>query len=367
MKLWLRIWIAVLAVYIHSAAPLLADGKMYAREKVPTTIPYQRALILFDQGRETLVLQSQYRIPGETTGSDHPLGWVVPVPAPPEFATMPAQYADWLFHDLDMLAAPDVTLWRNHAIIGLFVGSIVISLGSVFLSFLPRAAGKRSILRRVSLASVIIAFATFLAAPLVIRQSKGPGGVEVIQSGKAGIYDVSVLKSETPGALIAWFNRNGFQFSSEDSESIRSHLERNWCFVVTRINPGLATSHSSGGSGKLIDPLILHFPTPHPVYPTALTATGGTPTEILIYLMANDPMTTDSALVTKFRGAVENPQNLLTRFVALDPVDFVERIPFELKYLHKFKATLTPAQMETDIGFRADPAARPFREHIKHW
>jgi hypothetical protein len=358
----MRIWIAVLAAYIHSAAPLLADGKMYAREKVSTTIPYQRALILFDQGQQTLVLQSHYRIPGGTTGSDHPLGWVVPVPAPPDFATMPAQYADWLFHDLDMLAAPDVTLWRNHAIIGLFVGSIVIALGSQFLWFLARAAGKRSTLRRVSLASVIVAFATFLSAPMVIRQSKGPGGVEVIKSGKAGIYDVSVLKSETPGELIAWFNRNGFNFSPEDSESIRSHLKRNWCFVVARINPGLATR-----GGKLIDPLILHFPTPHPVYPTALTATSGSPTEILIYLMANDPMTTDSALVTKFRGAVQNPQVLLTRFLALDPVDFVERMPLELKHLHKFKATLTPAQMETDIGFRADPAACPYREHIKHW
>jgi hypothetical protein len=89
------------------AMPAIGDGKMFWREKVPPTIPYQRALILFKDGTETLVLQSKYEIPKKETKAS--LGWVVPAPAVPEVATMRADAAQHMFLTLNLMSRPRVT------------------------------------------------------------------------------------------------------------------------------------------------------------------------------------------------------------------------------------------------------------------
>ena len=37
------------------------DGKFYYVEKIPVDVPYQRALLIFEDGKETLILQSKYK------------------------------------------------------------------------------------------------------------------------------------------------------------------------------------------------------------------------------------------------------------------------------------------------------------------
>jgi hypothetical protein len=56
------------------------------RKRYPPNIPYQRAVVWFNDEREILLLQSRYDANKAQPLSQ--LGWVVPVPAIPELATV---------------------------------------------------------------------------------------------------------------------------------------------------------------------------------------------------------------------------------------------------------------------------------------
>lgn len=100
----MRMPIAIIALFFAGAGSAMADGIMVVREEIPPKIPYQRALILFDKGVETLVLQSRYKLPDGQEESV--LGWVVPVPAVPEVASIPAYDAHVVFGLLDFFLQP---------------------------------------------------------------------------------------------------------------------------------------------------------------------------------------------------------------------------------------------------------------------
>lgn len=337
---------------------------MYS-EKVNAEIPYQRALILFDKGRETLALQSQYQIPG--TPGNHTIGWVVPVPAVPEIASMKAGQADWLFGTVDMMSHPRYTNWSLITILSAIGLGFCIGALSLLASFTPLPTQRKSQLRRLAFASFSFIILGVLIGPMFIRQSKGAHGVEVLKSGKVGIFDTKVIRSDSPKELIAWLKGNSFQFNESDENTIRSYLDRKWCFVTAKVDANVAASSSEAVSRKLLAPLILNFPTPHPVYPTALTATAGHSTEILVYLVAKEPMKTSSALVCKFRGEVDGAR-IISNFSFIEPVDFEDYIyRHNVNYLSKFKATLSPTQMERDIEFLPDSGALPYREHVHRW
>lgn len=363
VKVRIHLWLVVLAVFIHSAVPLLADGKMYS-EKVNTEIPYQRALILFDEGKETLVLQSQYQIPGGS--GNHKLGWVVPVPAVPEIASLKADTAEWLFASLSFIARPHVTERGAFVWLGMLVLSLCIAIIALTASFFPRFVHRRQRLRWVAYIAVLSGILIFLTASLFIRASKGAWGVDVLKSQKTGIFDTKVIRSDSSKDLIAWLQANSFRFDSRDEQAIQSYIDRGWCFVTAKVDASIAPTDRAAVSNKMLAPLILHFPTPKPVYPTALTATGGHPTEILIYIASKEPVKAPEFLTPRFRGEADG-NAILSHLIMVEPDRFFELLPPGLTHLGKFKATLTPAQMAKDIEFLPDPGAPPFREHVYRW
>ncbi len=121
------------------AGPVLADGKFYWSESIPPSIPNQRALLWFDGARETLLLQSKYQTP---TSTGEPFGWVVPVPAAPDLASMDPRLANEWFRVADYASTPNVT--RVSAILlgllfGAVTGAAVLTLLACLLSlFVPR-------------------------------------------------------------------------------------------------------------------------------------------------------------------------------------------------------------------------------------
>jgi hypothetical protein len=254
-----------------------------------------------------------------------------------------------------------------------FVGNGQVTIPAALIAYsIPQFARHRAKLGRLALISAIAICFVVLIAPYMIRQSKGIGGVEVIKSGKVGIFDTKVIRSDSPKDLIAWFRANSFRFDQSDEKAIQSYIDRKWCFVTAKVDASVDGSNRTAVSSKLLAPLILLFPTPNPVYPTALTATSGRSTEILIYLASKEPFKTNSALECKFRGEVDG-HSIMFQLTSIDQeapeaiFEFIENAYWETNHLSKFKATLTPAQMAQDIEFTPDPGAQPYREHIYRW
>lgn len=354
----------MLLILLQSATPLFADGKIFT-EKVNSKIPYQRALILFDQGRETLVVQSLYEIPGDS--GKHTLGWIVPVPAVPEVGTMSARLADQMFQDLSRYSRPEVT--DLTLVTALSLGSIcaAIFLFCVFSCFSKRFSDRRKFLLRIAAGAMLVFLFIGVLLPAVITQGKGGGGIEVIKSEKVGIYDAKVIRAASSKDLIDWLRANSFSFDPNDAKAFQSHIDRKWCFVTAKVDASVSPKDRAQVSSKLLAPLILTFPTDKPVYPTALTATGGHPTEILIYLASKSPMKTKAPLALRYHDS-RHLTHILLQLSGIEPEDQFEHIPLDdLNYLSKFKSTLTPAEMEKDIEFEFDPGAEPFREKVFMW
>ena len=361
----------LLPAAIASAA--FADGKMYWPERVSPEIPYQRALILFDEGTQTLVLQSKYEIPAGTDPS--PIGWVVPVPAVPELASMPAHEASELFMDLALRSTPRITdVWSVVFTILFFsvaVGALVTLLLCALSSILPRPAWLRRNREPLAHYAILVLFGCFVAGILlpslgVSQAVRGVDVVDLIAEERVGIYDVSVVRSDNAERLVAWLNEHNFRFGEGDTAAFESHVSKGWCFVAAMINPGAGEDEQRVVSEGLAAPLILRFPSPNPVYPLALTATGGFETEVLIYLASSSKMTCNGRMTLRFAGKMPG-QPLLRLEFETTPKGFFDPMKMEFPYLCKFKDTLTPDQMREDIVFTKAQDDEPYREHIVRW
>ncbi|MGD9419005.1 MAG: DUF2330 domain-containing protein [Verrucomicrobiota bacterium JB025] len=340
----------ILFVFLALVLPSLGDGKIYIPlEKIPTSIPYQRAIILHSSGKQQLILQSQYQLPSEAEPSQ--LGWVVPVPAPPEVASIPADSADRLFFKCNFRTFPSQTRWGDMITFWLFILMLALIPVLAVLVCLPRFAALRYLLPFSIFTCLITVLLISLFGTAGASLNGGKEDVEILQSHRAGIYDVTVLRSESSSALLNWLTENSFNFDKQDEAAIQSHINRGWCFVAAKVRPDTDLSDSSAVTKTLLAPLVLSFPSATPVYPTALTATGDHDTEILLYLLSETPLSTKSPIQLRYR----EKQELAPMISELDELDiqplsfFDFRIPHNpslnrLNHIHKYKGTLTPGR-----------------------
>jgi hypothetical protein len=349
---------------------------MFWRDTVPPDIPFQRALILFDEGTQTLVLQSKYQVPEGNEPTT--IGWVVPVPAAPELASMSADLAARMFFELGRNSRPKITDVAGSlffvlltTVAGLSLATLLLCLLSFVLP-LPRWVKRnRDALSRYALCGLFGCVVMAFLFPSLGRPARGGGGVDVISEQQVGIYDVRVVRSAESGPLIEWLNENDFKFGEADSAAFDSYLSKGWCFVVAVINLGAEVDTREVVSGGLAAPLIMRFPCANPVYPLALTGTGGFETDILVYLASTSKMTCDDRLTLRFAGEMWG-ETLVDLAVFAEPEGFfdLEDIDFpylDFPYLCKFRDTLTPEQMREDLVFTKATDDAPYREHIWRW
>ena len=361
----IRLLLPLLCLLCSAAGSARADGKMYWRENVPPSIPYQRAVIFFQDGVETLVLQSKYQMPGP--GEAAPIGWVVPVPAVPELASMPADQAADIFYVSAVNTAPRVTKFAMIFINGLLLLAALFGMLFVRMMF-SRAEGselarQRAVLYGSSFAAILL----LLVAVPQLPRSRGESGVDVLRSARIGIYKAEVIKAKAPGDLIAWLQQNGFSHGEQDTAALADYISRGWCFVAARIDPPADARPGDIASEGLAAPLILQFPHKVPVYPLQLTGSGGFDTEVLIYLLSDRKWTATDRMTLRYYGVHPGLRLVGTLEHSSEPPQIWNLDAEKLIHLHKFKDLLTPARMSSDLLFTPAPDSEPYREHRYEW
>lgn len=226
---------------------------------------------------------------------------------------------------------------------------------------------RRGPLAEASAWILLCAAVTMLTFPPVSSAFGHAGvGVEVVRHEQVGVYDVHVLKGAGSGPLIEWLRGGGFHFDDEDKAVFDRYVEKQWYFVAAKVNPKRADAEGQVLTEGLVAPLVLRFETPEAVYPLALTSTVSQPTELLIYVVSHGKTTCDDRLQTAY--SAEADKRMLERLAGmLEPQGFITIDSRTPMHITKFRGTLRPVEMKTDLVFPRAPDDKPVRELVIVW
>jgi len=242
---WLFPWLAV--------ACLLAPENIRASSLVLTrdknghvSEPTQKAIIVYDQGREDMVLQFKYEGPAQE------FGWLIPVPGLPEVR----QGSMDCFYDLSRLTQEP--LW-------------------------PEEFDETSLL-----SSRIDA-----------------NRIKAVEIKTLGAFEVTVLFPQDAASMTKWLTTHHFSLPKEKRSLLDGYISNHWHFVAVKIDPNekgfvLASSTrqkppapSSDHKGRLseeLPPLIISFPSDKCRYPIALSAVNAKPSEVAVFVISGEPL-----------------------------------------------------------------------------
>jgi HEAT repeat protein len=259
---------------LFSTASVRADGCFVAPPFVwnkhkDINEPTQKAIMVYDAGREDLILQVKYNGPVEQ------FGWLVPVPSLPtvQQGSMKSFYA---------LSRYTQEHWE------------------------PREYGTRGKGEDNGMDT------------LSAGGAGEPEPVKVVEIKTVGAYEVAVLSATEPGSLEKWLAANGFAFPAEKADVIDSYVKQHWYFVAVKIDlrktggfrlvgaPRQATTKISGGgvAEKLgegeLQPLQISFASEQCVFPLKISSVNGTPSEVQVYVLSPEPLVERRMFEKKF-------------------------------------------------------------------
>jgi HEAT repeat protein len=254
-----RAWIACLVlsslVGPLSLLPALADGCFVFRwnKNIDINEPTQKAIIVHDAGREDLLLQVKYEGPLEQ------FGWLIPVPSLPTVTKGPMRP----FYELSELTQRQ---W------GAYYG------GAAF------GGGTRG-----------------------LQQD----ALSVIETKTVGAYQIAILSAQDAGSLERWLMAHGYCIPPGKAGIVEEYVRKGWYFVAAKIalrKPGafagapLTAPKDAGAPARLrkaiqkqlstgeLHPLLISFDTPHCIYPLSISAVGGKPSEVSLYVLSASPL-----------------------------------------------------------------------------
>ncbi|MCP4868548.1 MAG: DUF2330 domain-containing protein [Proteobacteria bacterium] len=99
--------------------------------------------------------------------------------------------------------------------------------------------------------------------------SDGGGDVTILQQTQVGSYEATVVGATDAGALIDWFNCNGYRVAYSSLPRIENYLEEGLDFLALKLTSGAST-------GDLM-PLVMTYGGERPMIPLVLTAVATAP------------------------------------------------------------------------------------------
>ncbi|MGV3614244.1 MAG: DUF2330 domain-containing protein [Fimbriimonas sp.] len=342
--------VLALIINLFLASVVLADGTFAKLGALARPgIPYQRAIISYRDGIQTMVVESTL---------DGPPGdyvWIVPVPTPPkrvmEVTPEGMRYADRhlgpIVSRLD--AGTDVLHW-----VGVWLALVAFAVA--WRGFHPDRR-RRDLTVAIGVA-VAGAIGAALFTPVFASQSGSPKGVISVSAHRAGSYRVDVLRPDDGKALREWVEMRGGSLTAEAQATADAYVRDGWCFAVAQLKPhpgGQAVPH----------PLGLEFKSPRPIYPMRLTGTQ-TNDLLLELIVVADGM----ARVEPLRNwyARQSKWGVLTGTTA--DADQLQVMPLDAvtwsgSTTTRLRGVVSPAQMKRDFEIEVGaPPVQPYRIRI---
>jgi hypothetical protein len=219
--------------------------------------PTQKAILVYDAGREDLILQVKYE------GSVDQFGWLIPVPNLPTVQKGSMK----CFYELSQYTQK---LWEPPAYKTQGRG---LDLGSAGVGGKPEPP------------------------------------VKVIEIKTVGAYEIAVLSTGDSGALAKWLDANRFYFPTNKTDVLDFYVQRQWYFVAVRINltksgvfqlltaprqvqnelPANYSAHLKLAGGEL-NPLQISFTSDRCVFPLKISSVNDKPSEVQVYVLSPEPL-----------------------------------------------------------------------------
>jgi len=344
-----------------------ADGKYYPERayKKPPAIPSQRAILVYKDGVEKLVVESAL------DGEGKEFGWIIPVPSKPsEFA----KASPGFLKTLSLSIQPKIT----HDLTRVLVPVYIIAAG-ITLCYLVLLAGAPRIAEFLVVFSIALVLLSTLMPTLnsssnaeVAREGTlvSIPGVRVQEVRQIGSYQLAVLEADAAEALDEWLESNGFLgLSVKDRAIVADYIRHKWFFVAAELR------REAGGYSRP-HPLAMTFQSKIPVYPMRLTSTTGSDVYLELFIIS-DKRAENSRLRLEVSDKFHFKEKLrrgrfrsermgpgFTGKVHHQMVGHPEaaRYMWEGCILTKLCGTLRPEEMSEDIAIELT-GTEPYRRH----
>ncbi len=309
----IRLMLCTAAAIFAFPATTFADGKFFRRLEVADEpgISTQRAVVAFKDGVETLIVQSDIESAGKS------VGWLLPLPAEP---TLIEACQPMTLNALTQIVTPDFANSKS----GLMIFFLAL-MGLTIYACLDHVHCKKNSIKRGHLISlftllILIMISLFMVPSLMGVRAKVAGGdVEILQSTKAGVYDVSIINAQNGDAVTEWLTSNGFACPPSATPVLNEYIKDDWCFLAAKVLPettGDVTHH----------PLRVSFPTSQAIYPLRLTGSDGAHIQLDLFVIADKQAATSKMKTWVSQGMkVENNYRRFARYETSRPPIFSGR------------------------------------------